>query len=271
MTRPVSYLPIPLAQGVPVSVKAFVHHRVEPILRDVRLMLTYPRQANEPGFNLTAAAALFSVIHGIARVFHSTERLDGQSFRLIAGHYPLSEEPVDAIRDPDDFGVSLYDVYRCNLAHCVGLATDWSPSKKRWEIINLGAVTKVVRQPPVPLPSVLLDELDGVSNRPTWLDGTITNFDGVTRLNVEALYHGIRKLTKQFAEDRSLQADAIQFLKPWSQSNPLLELDVAVQSTTNTVHSFTAPSINATLGPLTATVVTLGSPIEGNPEHAPGK
>ena len=75
----------PVSDSVPESIRLAVRMLVEPILRDVRMMLAH----GDPGFHLSAALVLASVIAGLSRVFFSTTRKTGEAFVDAASRYPL--------------------------------------------------------------------------------------------------------------------------------------------------------------------------------------
>src|SRR5690348_14179091 len=104
-----AYTPIPLAASVHPFVSLFVRHQVEPILRDVRVMLEYPHQPADPGFNFTAATALCNVMGGLSRVFYSSTTQDRASFTAIAKYY-ATIDPASAVPDADTFATDLYEV-----------------------------------------------------------------------------------------------------------------------------------------------------------------
>jgi len=210
---------IPLSQDVPEPIRALVGERIEPFLRDVHVMLRFPTRGgggDEPGFNFSIASALFSVIGGFSRVFFSAIKDDKASFCTAAEKYPLREEPwTDYHNDRSLFSIELYKSYRCNLVHSLGLTTEWSNTAKRHEVVTHGTYRKVTRQRELPRTEQQLAELDIVLQRPDWLGPTLSAADGAIRLNADALYWGVRRLTRDLAEDRSLRADAGQFVLPW--------------------------------------------------------
>jgi hypothetical protein len=241
------YKPIPLRADVTASIRAAVEKRIEPNLRDVRLMLEFPRipGGEEPGFNFSAASVLFSVIGGLSRMFFSATKKDSEAFPQTAKRYPLNDEPWNAIRDPEYFGAELYKIYRCNLVHSLGLTLEWSERLSRWEVITLGSLRKVTRHPVLPLSEEQLAELDEPAARPSWLKATLSTDDAIVRLNVEALYWGVRRLVRELAEDASLRASAEAFIRPWY----LEQQDTNVLSSAQPTIA-TSRSVEQTLGPI---------------------
>jgi hypothetical protein len=243
------YRPIDLdLQKVPRSIEALVRERIEPNLKDVRKMLESPG-GEEPAFNFSIAAVLCSIIGGLSRVFYRAIVWDRDAFPAAASHYPLQDEPAEAIRDPKQFGRDLYHVYRCNLVHSLGLAVDKSHDKKRWQVISLPAVTKVTRHQPLPLTNQQLSELETL-DRPKWVEPTLSHIDGVVRLNADALYWGVRGLVKILAEDSALRAEAESFLAPWHLARIDVTPSQAVMSSAPVSVQTTA--VHATVGSITA-------------------
>ena len=64
-----------------------------------------------------------------------------------------------------------------------------------------------------------LAALDRVNERPTGLAATLTiRDDGVVMLSPDALYWGVRRLTRDLAHDEPLHTAAVAFLEPWYAS-----------------------------------------------------
>ena len=247
---------------VSAGVRLVIQRRIEPNLRDIRRMLEYPKVpgGDEPGFNLTAAPELCSVIGGLSRIFFSTTKADGEGFRNAARRYPLSDEPSTAICNSEDFATELYKVYRCNLVHSLGLNVEWSAASRRWEIVELPILRKVTRVDRLPLAEARLAELDLPTGRPAWLPATLSADGGVVRLNTEAFYWGVRRLVRTLAEDRTLSADAEKFAKPWFERSCALPSGHAVMSSAPVIVQ-TTDTLHGTLGPVSA----VGSQWSGKP------
>ncbi len=210
------YEPINLDQiEIPESVRMLVAKRIDPVLRDVRTMLAFPRELGEVGFNLTATPALFSIIGGLSRVFFSNVKGDRESFPMVAERYPLSEEPQRAIRDAQRFSTELYKTYRNSLIHSFGLSVKWSNDNNRYHVETMENVPKIVRHSLAP-PEKQLDELENASGRPDWLEPTLAERDNVVRLCPDALYWGVRRLVRLLAEDDGLHDSAMSLLAPWA-------------------------------------------------------
>jgi hypothetical protein len=193
----------------------------------------------------------FSVIGGLSRVFFSTTRSDSRAFQEAAKRYPLADEPHNGIRRADDFAAELYEVYRCNLVHSLGLNVEWSDANSRWEIVELPILRKVTRHPTLPLTESHLAELDQPTGRPAWLPPTLSQDGGVIRLNAEGLYWGVRRLVRSLAEDPALTAGAEQFAQPWFQRSHALPSGHAVMSSTPVIIQ-TTDAVHETLGAMTA-------------------
>jgi hypothetical protein len=250
-----AYTPILLDTAVPSEIDRFVRGRVEPYLRDVRLMLEFPKVQDQPGFNLTAAGALCGVMGGIARVFDSTTRPDGDSFRGMAKRY-ATIDVASAVPNAEKFADQLYEVYRCTLVHALGLNTNWNVALKRWKVEPLSVRTKVTRWDPLPMTEVRLLELERGGAWPATLPATLSLDGGVERLNVDAFYCGIRRLVKSLAEDASLHSAAVTILSDWLRPGGTVQpSEQATMSSTNVVMSTVPMSADATLGAIPASEV----------------
>jgi hypothetical protein len=225
-----SYASIPLSAAVSEGVRNLISDRVEPILRDVKKMLESTQSLDDPGFNLTAVPALCAVVGGLSRVFYRTIRTDSEAFPKAASRYPLSDEPLDGIRDPERFASELYKAYRCSLVHSLGLNVKWSDKDNRWEILELSGQRKVTRAA-IPLSEAQSIALDDLTSRPAWLPATLSDQDAVMRLNADALYWGVRRLVNTLADEASLREAAEDFARPWRG-----------QPRTLTAHRFAATS-----------------------------
>jgi hypothetical protein len=251
------YVEIVLAAATPAEVVKFVRQRVEPVLRDVRHALEYPKVNGQPGFNMTAAGALCGVVGGLSRVFFSGTKGDGASFRQVANRYAAIDsasaiDPTTGQPDAAKFADKLYGVYRCNLAHALGLSTKWDDKLSRWAIKPLQVQTKVTRWEPLPVTEARLQELDKIGPWPANLPPTLSQDGGVERLNVDAFYCGIRRLTQELAEDSTLAHGAVAILSDWlSPPSTVQASQLNTMSSTNTIVSTnTFGSADSTLGPV---------------------
>ena len=211
---PSPHAEIALADSVHPSVRFVVRKRVQPILRDVRTMLAHPVNFGDPGFNLSAALVLASVIAGLSRVFFSTVPASGRAFRATAERYPLAHEPHESgvVTSPKKFAKVLYETYRNTLAHSLGLTVKHKGGVCR--IVELEHTPKVIRDGA--LSEVQLTALDRLDERPSGLRPTLRiRADSVVMLSPDALYWGVRRLTRDLAHDDSLRAASIAFLAPW--------------------------------------------------------
>jgi hypothetical protein len=267
------YAEIALAAGTPAEIVTFVRQRVEPVLRDVRHNLEFPKENGQPGFNMTVAGSLCGVVGGLSRIFYSHKRKDGVSFTEVAKRYAAIDpaaaiDPTTGLPDPEKFADKLYAVYRCNLAHALGLSTDWDDQLKRWIIKPLPVQTKVTRWEPLPVTEARLQELDKTGPWPVGLPATLTEGGGVERLNVDAFYCGIRRLVKGLAEDANLEQGAVTVLSDWLHPPSTVQPHQfnATSSTNMIISTATFASADATLGAVA--VVSSGSwspPTNGTP------
>jgi hypothetical protein len=140
------YPAIRLSRSVPAGIRSVVRKRIEPILHDVRAMLAQPKRSG-PAFNFSATIVLACVVGGLARVFDSRTLGDEASFKNVGRRYPLADEPNNGEKDPEKFASALYETYRGNLVHSLGIVTEVrGPKKQRVRVVAPTTVTtKVVR------------------------------------------------------------------------------------------------------------------------------
>ncbi len=242
-----TYTPIEVGPDVPEPVRLFIVRRVEPLLRDIRLMLTAPGHPH-PGLNLSIATVLFSVIGGLARVFFNHIIEDGRSFKAVAQRYPMSDEPADAIRSRKIFADTLYGMYRCNLVHSLGLnmvrrirVVKGKKRRGRWTIVTAPDRYVVARS--LLSSPAQLDEIERLTCRPPTLKATLKREDGKVRLDVDALYRGVRLLVHGLAREPMRQRIAERLLKEWLSAEKATEAERAnyvatLSSTTANVMHF---------------------------------
>lgn len=208
-----TYTPLTLNRDfVPDCIVKLIDDRVSPLLHDVHWMLKHPygSDSNEqPAFNLSAAHVLCTIIGGLSRFFCNETVGDKAAFVQVLQHYP-SDERADALSG-DEFGPELYDVYRCNLVHSLGLRTTQPSNRSRW-MVDIFDETKKVTRHALSLNDEQLRDLNDVSARPSWLEPTLSRRDGVVRLNVDSLYWGVRQLIVVLASDKQRQAVAAEVL-----------------------------------------------------------
>jgi len=249
---------LPLDPSIPAAVRELVRERIAPYLRDVCFMLQFPQEPGQPGFNYSGALVLFAVIGGLSRVIFSETIGDQKSFLEVARRYPLDGEPPESIRDPDKFAACLYEVYRCNLVHSLGLNLELPKGKGNMRtIVNLPVATKVSRQHPLPRTDAQLNQLNDVANRPSWLGPTLATPEGKLLLNIDALYWGVRRLVKTLAEDVVLSEKAEIWLKPWHSPPVPIEPKPTEVGSGSPVYYHSTQSLSATLGPITSGLITL--------------
>jgi hypothetical protein len=203
-----SYLPIQIAPDVDGSIRRLVEGRVDLYLRDVHAMLRLPLPGAgiDAGCNFTIAGTLCAVAAGLSRVFVPGIRWAGEAFRNVLVEYPYADEPAGAIIGVD-FANHLYDTYRNNLAHSLGINIDWNGSE---QVIKTLGTVKIARHW-LSASEQQLNELESDS-RPAWLGKTL-ELDGRTyKLGVEPLYWGVRKLTQRLATTEPYASNARKML-----------------------------------------------------------
>ena len=215
-----SYAPLVLDPTVPEPIQAFVAERVEPLLKQVRQLLALPAAAEEAGVELAVAPAMFSVLGGLSQVFFNALAGDRPSFLAVAERYSAEHEPGNAIKDPKKFADLLYIHHRSSLVHGLGLNMQRDGRFEPWRVTPLaidGKPTrlKLARTRTLPVTETFLAALEspagGVPGAGPTLSFTV---DGL-RLELDALYCGLRRLTRRLAEDTTLQAGAVRVLQPW--------------------------------------------------------
>lgn len=268
------YQPIELDPAVvPESICYFVGDRVEPYLRDVRWMLTAPSSVDGPALNFSIASVLCSVIGGLAVVFYNEVPGDRASFRKTASHYPLDDEPHGAIKDAEQFGEELYNVFRCSLVHSLGLHMGRPNRRTPWSIVDVKERYVVARSRTLPLSEQQLAEMDRPTGRPGGLMSTLERIADVVpkvRLDADALYWGVRRLVRTLATDPSRQAVAVPVLAPWFQAftTPHRTFTATTSTTSASAPTVTTSpfAMDATLGAATYVAGFWGEPSKDGPE-----
>jgi hypothetical protein len=199
------YTQIELEACVDPLIRRLVRDRVDLYLGDVHAMLRLPRA--ELGIaaacNFAIAEILCAVISGLSRIFVPSVRKSGDAFVAVLCEYPIASEPHGI--SLTDFGTRLYTVYRCNVVHSLGINVDWSKEQQRQVIKPLGEVK--IRRECVSMSEEDLQALES-ETRPAWLGSTIDLEGRTFRLNVEALYWGVRRLTRTLANSPPYSVDA---------------------------------------------------------------
>lgn len=246
---------------VPESIRYFVGNRVEPYLRDVRVMLQAPSGPAEPQLNMSIAIVLCAAIGGLGRIFFNEQVRDDESFSRAAERYPLVDEPANAIVDPKRFAETLYDVYRCELVHSFGLHLERPNSNSRWSIATIPDRYVVARWPGLPRSESDLAALDAPTGRAPGLPATLADSGSKIRLDVDALYCGVRRLVRILATDASRQAIAVPVLRPWFEAlqTPARESSATESSAGPTFYT-TGHALDATTGALSESVASWGNP-----------
>jgi len=118
----------------------------------------------------------------------------------------MDDEPAGVIRDGLQFAKELYDAYRCELVHSLGLHMDRPNRNSRWSITDVEERYVVARRPGLPRTAADLAALDATMGRPAGLPATLSRTEKKVRLDVDALYCGVRRLVRILAMDESRHA-----------------------------------------------------------------
>lgn len=190
------------------AVKSSLHLAVRPHLQDVRAMprLPLPEVGITAGCNFAAVHVLLNVLSGLSRLMGSSPKRSDEAFRVfVARWYPWLFEPSRSTFRRKRGTQALYDSFRTGFAHDLGLLLETGPIDRRGRVrsrfrIN-GRQLGVAKQPS--LSSTVLNELDDVMVRPTWLGPTVVA-DGKVGLLVDAvaLYWGARRLLFDITSNR---------------------------------------------------------------------
>ena len=80
------YTPVHLdPASTPEDLRALVRERIDPLLHDLHVALTYPRDGKaHPGFNLTGLISLGTVLGGLGTVFYNDGSDNGDRFKKVA-------------------------------------------------------------------------------------------------------------------------------------------------------------------------------------------
>jgi hypothetical protein len=207
----VAYTPLALPVDLEPAVAGLVCAHVEPFFHDVRSMLRLPipSEGLVAACNWTLTEILCSVISGVSRVFQAPSAKTGDLFGQILSYYP-DESALPRALPTSDVQAELYETFRCNLAHSLGLSVD-----------RVGNPTPLARRTSVARGTEGLDDarigLLEQPARPSWLPPTLELNDGILRLYPEALYYGTRCLVIAVCSDSARVADASRFIA-WARS-----------------------------------------------------
>lgn len=214
------YTPLVLDPTVPESVQAFVAERVDPLLAQVRRLLGLPVSAGEPGVELVAAPALLSVLGGLSQVFFNSQSSEKLGFLAMAERYPTSHEPGNAVCDAKRFADLLYMHHRAALVHGLGLNLLRDGRFEPWRVAPLsidGKPTRLsfARTHSLPVTEAFLAALDSSAGGVAGAGATLSFAVEGLRLELDAFYCGVRRVTRRLAEDVTLRAGAVRMLQPW--------------------------------------------------------
>jgi len=215
-----AYTPLVLDPSTPEPIQAFVAERIEPLLRQVRALLALPVTPEAAGVELVVAPALFSVLGGLSQGFFNSLAGQKPSFLAVAARYSADHEPGNAIKDAKRFADLLHVHHRANLVHGLGLNMHRDGRFEPWRIMPLSIDgkpmrLKLARTRTLPLTERFLAALENPAGGVTGAGPTLSfTVDGL-RLELDAFYCGVRRVTRRLAEDRTLQPGATRVLQPW--------------------------------------------------------
>ncbi len=228
------YTPLVLDPSTPEPIHVFVADRIESVLRQVRALLALPVTPETDGIELVVAPALFSVLNGLSQVFFNALVGEKPSFLAVAERYSADHEPGNAIKDAKRFADLLHVHHRANLVHGLGLNMLRDGRFEPWRMMPLSIDgkpmrLKLARTRALPVTEGFLTALEspagGVAGAGATLSFTV---DGL-RLELDAFYCGVRRLTRRLAEDRTLQPGATRVLQPWYAELQHWENETATQ------------------------------------------
>lgn len=211
---------IPLPQDLPEPIRTLVVERIEPVLADVRTLLALPRVPGSPSFVAAAVPALFSVLAGLSRVFFHATGGDRPAFAAVAERYPLADEPAHALKEPKSFVEGLYAHYQAALVHGLGLPLKRDSRYEPWRFSLLRLSGRdlrleVDRVRTLQSGEALVQALDAHHGWPVGVGPTLSVTRGALRLEVDALYVGVRRLTETLVADPHLRTGATVAIEPW--------------------------------------------------------
>ena len=208
------YRPIPCEPNTPQAVRVLIEQVSSLFLMDVHAMLRLP--CPEVGItqacNFAIASTLMNFISGVSVTLYSPPPNSGKSGRkfqgTLEGFYPWDTEPAGAITNPRKGAETLYDVFRNPGAHALGFQ-DPEPAGPimvtRFSGNGLTEDNVELIETAIQRPRAIL------RNAPTLTkDGTTQ----AVALNVEALYWGVREMTRRLMGDVTRMARADALLRP---------------------------------------------------------
>jgi hypothetical protein len=230
----VPYTPLVLDPAVPESLQAFVAERVEPLLRQVRALLALPVSPDAAGVELVAVPALFSVLGGLSQVFFNSQSSEKLSFLAVAERYPTGHEPGNAIKDAKRFADLLYVHHRAHLVHGLGLNLLRDSRFEAWRVAPLAIDGKPMRLQlsrtrALPVTENFLAALESPAGGVAGAGATLSFAVEGLRLELDAFYCGVRRVTRRLAEDVTLQPGAVRVLQPWFSELQHWETETASQ------------------------------------------
>ena len=139
----------------------------------------------------------------------------GAAIALVAGlGSATADEPftyLEGVRatamTDEPAATELYEVYRCNFAHTLGLDTYKVGGRTEFR----GTAYPIVVSKGFPLDNAKMAELESIK-RPGWLPGTLGQEPAKLVLRVDALYWGARKMVHALTADHASRAVADTFL-----------------------------------------------------------
>jgi hypothetical protein len=202
---------------VPEDLRVLVSARIDPLLHDLHVALTYPRDGQEhPGFNLTGLIALCAVLGGLGTVFYNDGSDNEGRFKKVAKLCREQDQGKDCV-DERNYGCTLYDNYRNPLEHNLGLAL--KADGRAWVPDKLDLPSKAERALRRGLKEEELAEIESDAGWPAWLPATITRRTkgGKARWIVclDALYCTTRRTVRALAEDVTLHRGAQHVIADW--------------------------------------------------------
>ena len=246
---------------VPPEIRDIVSGRIDLFLADVHAMLRLPRPdiGIQVGCNFAALEMLCALISGLARVF-AADTGSAAGFGRIMKHYPPDVHPL-ALATPQMID-ALYETFRCNFSHSLGINVPNPQRGAPRSIVPLAQPTKVLRCVSAAREEQRLIELDDLHDRPRWLPPTLYVESGTTKLCVEALYWGCRKLVVNVVTDSTCVATAQNFLRA-VQPAPTDSAPIVRAQSFEVSSSYAV--VTSTLGALQAPLTLLAPPEDGTP------
>lgn len=235
------YAAIDLPRSVPDAVRWFIADRVEPYLRDARYLLGAPADPGGAQLDASIASILCGVLAGMGHVFYNEISSEGMAFRAIATRYPLQDEPANAISDAAEFAHELDCIRRNGLVQTLGFNFERDDRTGRFILAEVDDRYVIARHPGVRVSDLQLAEMERMSGRPDGLAPTLLRLTSACasptiRLDVHALYWGVRRVLAALAADPSRAPIAVKVLQPWYVARAgHVERDVVTSSRTQAI------------------------------------